>query len=321
MNDRPIVLTGSAGFVGKIIAPMLLEAFPDMPLVEVMRGPEVPDGKVACDLSIKDQIFSLIEKTRPAIVVHLAAYSSVGLSRQNAEAVWRDNVTASVWLAQAIDAFAPDAFVLAASSAEVYGRALNDGLVTEATRPRPAGPYACSKVAAEHAFEVMLPDTAKLVIARPFNHIGAGQTETFAIASFAAQLARMEAGLVPPVLKVGNLSAARDIMDVRDVAATYVELLKRRDQLPARSIINVARGEATTIESLLEKLRAMATVDVKVEIDPTRLRPNEIAVATAGTDRIAALMPWPPQRSIDETLREVLEDKRRMVRKAAAHAG
>ena len=213
--------------------------------------------------------------------------------------------------------------VILVSSADLYGTVTpDDQQITESHPVQPRSPYGASKQAAEalgmqyhRAFDL------GVIIARPFNHIGAGQTETFAIASFAAQLARMEAGLVPPVLKVGNLSAARDIMDVRDVAATYVELLKRRDQLPARSIINVARGEATTIESLLEKLRAMATVDVKVEIDPTRLRPNEIAVATAGTDRIAALMPWPPQRSIDETLREVLEDKRRMVRKAAAHAG
>ncbi len=206
--------------------------------------------------------------------------------------------------------------VLAASSAEVYGRALNDGIVDETTRPRPNGPYATSKVAAEHTFMEMLPQSAKLIVARPFNHTGAGQTETFAIASFAAQLARMEAGLAPPVMKVGNLSAARDIMDVRDVAATYVALLKIADQLPQRTVLNIARGEATVMETLLDKLRGMVDVDVKVEIDPARLRPNEIAVATAGTDRLRSLMPWPPARTIDETLLDVLEDKRRIVRAA-----
>ncbi|WP_226573185.1 NAD-dependent epimerase/dehydratase family protein [Acuticoccus sediminis] len=314
MTDRPILLTGSAGFVGKIIAPMLRAAFPDTPVIEVVRGPEAKPGTVACDLSVKEQTFELMRDTAPGIVVHLAAYSSVGLSRQNAEAVWRDNVTASVWVARAIDQYAPDALVLAASSAEVYGRALNDGTVDETTRPRPNGPYACSKVVAEHTFMSMLPETARLIVARPFNHIGVGQTETFAIASFAAQLARMEAGLVPPVMKVGNLSAARDIMDVRDVAATYVALLKLADRLPQRSILNIARGEATKMETLLDKLRAMASVPVRVEVDPARLRPNEIAVATASTERLRKLMPWPPERSIDDTLRAVLDDKRRVVR-------
>lgn len=300
--------------MGKIIAPMLREAFPDTPLVEVVRGPQAPEGKVACDLSVHEQTDALVRDTKPATVVHLAAYSSVGLSRQNAEAVWRDNVTASVWLARAIGNHAPDAVVLAASSAEVYGRALNDGTVDETTRPRPSGPYACSKLAAEDTFLSMLPQSAKLIIARPFNHIGAGQTETFAIASFAAQLARMEAGLAQPVMKVGNLEAARDILDVRDVAQTYVEILKRADRLPQRSILNIARGEATKIATLLTKLREMATVDVKVEIDPARLRPNEIAVATAGTERLCQLMDWPPARTMDEILHDVLEDKRRVVR-------
>ncbi|UOM32864.1 NAD-dependent epimerase/dehydratase family protein [Acuticoccus sp. I52.16.1] len=317
MTDRPILLTGSAGFVGKVIAPMLREAFPGTPVVEVVRGPNAPSGKVACDLSVKDQTYALVRDTRPGMVVHLAAYSSVGLSRQNAEAVWRDNVTASVWLARAICEYAPDAVVLAASSAEVYGRALNDGMVDETTRPRPNGPYATSKVAAEHTFMELLPQTAKLIVARPFNHTGAGQTETFAIASFAAQLARMEAGITPPVMKVGNLSAARDIMDVRDVAATYVALLKIADRLPPRSILNIARGEATRMETLLGMLRSMVDVDVKVEVDPARLRPNEIAVATAATGRLEALMPWPPARTVEETLRDVLEDKRQQIRQSA----
>ena len=87
--------------------------------------------------------------------------------------------------------------MLLTSTAEVYGRSLLDGPADETTLPRPAGPYPASKLASEHVFATTLPASAQLVIARSFNHTGPGQTEHFAIPSFAAQIARIEAGLAP----------------------------------------------------------------------------------------------------------------------------
>lgn len=317
MSDRPILLTGSAGFVGRTIAPMLRAAFPNRQLVEVVRDPPAPEGAWAVDLSGRAATETMVRKVRPGLVFHLAAFASVGLARLDPDAVWRDNVDASLWVARALAAHAPDATVLVTSTAEVYGGALNGPDVDESTGPRPSGPYACSKLASEHVFRTTLPRTAKLIVVRPFNHTGAGQTENFAIPSFAAQLARMEAGLAPLVLKVGNLKAKRDFLDVRDVAQTYIGLVKRAGELAERTVVNVARGVATPVEDMLDMLLAMATVDVRVEIDRDRVRPNEIPVATARTDFIRSLVDWPPQRPLIETLREVLDDKRRTVGSAA----
>ncbi|WP_420394120.1 NAD-dependent epimerase/dehydratase family protein [Acuticoccus sp.] len=316
MSARPILLTGSAGFVGRTIAPMLREAFPGRALVEVVRSPPAPAGGAAVDLTGRAATDRLVRDAAPGIVVHLAAYSSVGLARRDPDAVWRDNVDASLWVARAVAQHVPDALVLATSTAEVYGRALVGGAVDEATVPRPNGPYACSKLASEHAFVATLPASVKLILARPFNHTGPGQSENFAIPSFAAQLARMEAGLVPPRLKVGNLKAARDFLHVADVAATYVRLLAMADRLPQRTLLNVARGVATPIEAMLDVLLRLATVDVAVEVDPARLRPNEIPVATTRTERISRLMDWPPRRCLVDILRDVLDDKRAEVRAA-----
>lgn len=313
MTTRPILLTGSAGFVGGYIDPMLRAAFPERPLVPVVRVPPAPAGGQAVDLTERETTERLVADVRPGVVVHLAAHSSVGTARLKPSGVWRDNVDASTWVARAVARHAPDATVLVASTAEVYGRNLNRGPADEATPPAPSGPYACSKLAAEHVFRSLLPDTAQLVIVRPFNHVGRGQSENFAIPSFAAQLARIEAGLEPPVLRVGNLQAERDFLDVRDVADCYVSLLRQAADLPRRLLVNVARGQAVSIQSLLDILLGLARVPVEVEVDPVRLRPNEVPVATASTRLLSTLIEWPPKRPLRETLADVMEEKRQAI--------
>lgn len=316
MNGRPILLTGSAGFVGTCIAPMLRAAFPDRELVPVVRLPPAPQGIRTVDLTHCAATDRLVREVRPGIIVHLAAHSSVGTARLKPSAVWRDNVDGSSWLARAVARHAPDATVLMASTAEVYGRNLNQGPADECTPPAPNGPYASSKLASEYVFQSLLPASAQLIIARPFNHVGRGQSENFAIPSFAAQLARIEAGLAPPTLHVGNLLSERDFLDVRDVARCYVDLLLIASRLPQRLVVNVARGKAVSIQSLLDILLGLTAVPVEVIVDPTRLRSNEVPVATAGTDRLRKLIDWPPSRPLEETLADVMEEKRARIRLA-----
>ena len=297
--------------MGLQIAPMLANAFPDRPLAKVVREGPAPDGVWTVDLTDRERTDAMVEAVRPQIVVHLAAHSSVAKARLAPNNVWRDNRDGSHALGSAIARHAPHATVLLASTAEVYGRNLKHGPATERTRPAPNGPYANSKRASEFVLEQLLPSTAQLIIARPFNHTGPGQLETFVVASFAAQLARIEAGLVPPVISVGNLEAKRDFLDVRDVASAYVDILKVASDIPRRTVLNVARGEAVSIRAILDQLVALSDAKVEVRLDPARLRPNEIAEATATTDRLAELIAWPPQRPLAETLRAVLDDQRR----------
>ncbi len=310
MIDGPILLTGSAGFVAPYLVPRLEAAFPDRELVKVVRLPPAPDGGFAVELTNPEATAELVRAVRPALIVHLAAHSSVAKANRAPSNVWRDNRDGSYWLAKAVANFAPESTVFLASTAEVYGSNLKYGPADETTQPMPHGPYACSKLASEYVFQAILPAASQLIAARPFNHTGRGQMETFVVASFAAQLARIEAGLVPPVIRVGNLDAERDFMDVRDVADSYVGIIKAAPRLPKRAIVNVARGEAVSIREILDMLRSLVKVDVKVEIDPARLRPNEIPVATASTKLLATLMDWPPRRQLIDTLKDVLDDQR-----------
>ena len=175
----------------------------------------------------------------------------------------------------------------------------------EDTRIAPTSPYARSKAAAEVA---CARDDLDIVVVRPFPHTGPGQTEQFAIPSFAGQIARIEAGDAPPVLKVGNLTAQRDYTDVRCVVDAYARLLETRG---GPRVLNVASGTARSLRSILYLLLALATRPIAVENDPSRMRPSDIPVLVGSTRRLADATGWRPTRSLDETLADVLDCRTR----------
>ena len=194
------------------------------------------------DLRDAAAVDRLVAEARPDIIVHLAGQASVGaLDRGAGEETWRVNLAGTLNLALAVNRFAPEATVLFASSSEVYGRAFGPDPVNEETPPEPANAYARSKLLAERTLADVLPATARILVARPFNHTGPGQREDFVLPSFAAQVARIEAGL-QSALRVGNLDVARDFLDVRDVVAAYCALIEAAPRLPMRFTCNVATG-------------------------------------------------------------------------------
>jgi GDP-4-dehydro-6-deoxy-D-mannose reductase len=141
---------------------------------------------------------------------------------------------------------------------------------------------------------------------RPFNHTGPGQSTAFVVPAFAAQIARIEAGLQAPVLKVGNLDALRDFLDVRDVADAYVRALFQPD-LASGTILNVASGVPRRIGDALEGLRALARCEIKVEPDPARMRPNDTPLAIGDAARARALLGWAPAIAWETTLADTLD--------------
>jgi GDP-4-dehydro-6-deoxy-D-mannose reductase len=201
----------------------------------------------------------------------------------------------------AVEEAAPDARVVLASSCEVYG------VVDEERQPigedaplRPRSPYAASKAAGEMA---ALAAPLDVVVARPFPHIGPGQDERFAIASFAAQLARIERGEAPPQLAVGNLDARRDLCDVRDVADAYLRLLGTSGLSGA---YNVCRGEAFRVGDVLDRLVALVDTPVDVVVDPERLRPLDVPLLCGDPSRLHQATGWHATVPLDETLAAIL---------------
>jgi GDP-4-dehydro-6-deoxy-D-mannose reductase len=241
-----------------------------------------------------------VREWRPDLVVHLAAQSSVGHAPHLAEETWRINGAGALNLAGAVARMAPGATVFNVSTGEVYGASFLSGPASETTAISPGNIYARSKAAAEAIFADVLPHESRLISVRPLNHTGAGQDERFVLPSFAAQIARIEAGLVDSKLLVGDIRVERDFLDVRDVVDAYLLILAGADSLPPRSLFNVASGEARRVSDLLDLMARASTRPFDVEVDSARFRPAEIPRAVGDAAALRRRFGWSPKRSVDE---------------------
>jgi len=237
-------------------------------------------------------------------VVHLAAESSVAASWEDAFGAWRVNVDGTVNVLAAVAAESPGARVLLASTCEVYGNAARIP-TPEEERIAPVSPYAASKAAAELACAASGLD---VVVARAANHEGPGRDDRFAVGSWTRQIVRLEAEGGGTLL-VGDLSAERDILDVRDVCRAYRLLLDR--SVPAGTY-NVSSGETVTMERVVELLVGLARVPVRVERDESRVRPAEIPRLAGDPSRLQAATGWAPEIPLEQTLADTLAAAREM---------
>lgn len=312
-----VLLVGGTGFVGRHLAPALARAFPHARHIQVSRdAAEQPDCRwhtVVGDITREADVAAIVAQFRPRIIVHLAAQSSVATAVGAAELTWRANLSGTLALASAVAKFAPDATFLFTSTGEVYGSSFNAGPADESTPAQPQNAYAASKLAAEWMLRDVLPRSTRLIVTRAFNHTGPGQDERFVLPSFAAQIARIEAGLVPPVMQVGNLTAERDFLPVGDVVDAYIRLLLA-PPAESRSVINVASGRPRSIASLLRQLTLLAQTPFDLVEDPGRLRPSEIPRAFGTHARLTAATGWQPTLDIDGMLAGLLAWWRRRVR-------
>jgi nucleoside-diphosphate-sugar epimerase len=285
--DR-VLVTGSAGFVGRHLLDRL--AADRVAAIEL-------EGDIRDGAAVRTQL----AQAAPDAIVHLAAASSVASSWRERRETWDVNVNGTLELLLAVEESCPGARVLVVSSAEVYGAVpAGEQPIAEGRVLAPASPYGASKVAAEQA---VAATRLRAVIARPFPHIGPGQSESFALPSFAAQIVRIERGEQEAVLLVGNLEARRDLTDVRDVVDAYIRMLALAE--PA-AVYNVARGHAIAIGEALERLLALAQVPIRVEVDPARLRPSDIPLLCGDASRLHEDTGWQPARDLDDSLADLL---------------
>jgi GDP-4-dehydro-6-deoxy-D-mannose reductase len=290
----PILVTGGAGFVGGYL------------LAELGPGAVPSQADVTDSAAIAQEI----AQVSPSAIVHLAALSSVAGSWHAGAEVWRVNAIGTVNVLDAAATEQPSARVLVVSTGEVYGRA--DVFPTpEDARVRPISPYAASKAAAEIACgQAARTGGLDVVVARAFPHVGPGQDERFAVASWAAQIARLEAQ-GGGTLAVGDLSIERDFTDVRDVVRAYRLLLAPS---VAAATYNVASGRAVRLAQVVETLVGLAECPVTVEVDEERLRRADIPFLCGDASRLAQATGWRPTIPLERTLADTLSAARATLR-------
>ncbi|HQT46389.1 MAG: NAD-dependent dehydratase [Acidocella sp. 20-63-7] len=308
-----ILLTGASGFVGRHLLAHLRARFPGSVLLAASREGNIPgaDAILPLDLRDPDGMATLLRAAAPDAVVHLAAQTAVPESFADPTLTWRVNVDGTLALAHTLHAHLPQTLLVHISSAEVYGLSFQCGVaLAEDAAMSPANPYAASKAAADMALGEMSLRGLRLVRLRPFNHIGPGQTPSFALPSFARQIARIEANLQEPILHVGALDRWRDFLDVRDVCAAYIAALERAQDLPNGIALNIASGTERRIGDVLDALLDRARVKIHVVQTPALLRPTDIEHARGDATLAHRLLGWTPRENWDETLDRILEDWR-----------
>ncbi len=305
------LITGITGFAGGHLAQVLQERGDKVYGVDIRPAAGLAhlDDRITsytADLNDADRVFDLVADIHPDAIYHLAGQPFVPTSWQDPWGTIENNIRPQLNILQAIVKQSQKTRLLIVASNQVYGKVSSGQLpVHEETPFRPENPYGVSKVAQDMlALQYHISHHTDVLRIRAFNHIGPRQNPHFVSSSFAKQIAEIEAGLVEPVMQVGNLEAKRDFTDVVDVMRAYALLVEHGQSGEA---YNVGTGEAHSIQYLLGVLLSYSSVEIKIERDPDRMRPSDVPVLFADNHKLRAATGWEPVYSFEESLKRVLD--------------
>jgi GDP-4-dehydro-6-deoxy-D-mannose reductase len=287
------LITGGKGFVGHWLAAHLKDS-----------GDEVVAIDIETDISDGPALRKVVAKAAPEAIYHLAAMTHVGESWENPSEVLRVNVLGTAELLAAARALDTPPTVLVVSSAEVYGTVTPEQLPLREDSPTaPATPYAASKLAAEAvALQAWRGYRQPVIVVRPFNHIGPGQSANFAVPALAKRIVEArKAGAGS--LRVGTLTTRRDFTDVRDVVVAYRLLLLHG---VAGTVYNVCSGRDVAISEVADELLTLAHAELELVIDPALVRPVDVPVLRGDGTLLHAVTGWSPSIPLATTLADVL---------------
>jgi GDP-4-dehydro-6-deoxy-D-mannose reductase len=240
----------------------------------------------------------------PDAIYHLAALSHVGQSWEAPAEVLRVNVAGTAVVLAAARAAGTDPMTLVISSAEVYGAVTPDELpIAEDRSPAPVSPYAASKAASEQvALQAWRGYGQRVIVVRPFNHVGPRQSPAFAVSALAKRIVearRAGSGSIA----VGTLTARRDFTDVRDVVRAYRLMVTKGE---AGSVYNVCSGHDVSVADVADRLLALSGARLELATDPELVRPVDVPVLRGDPHRLERATGWKAEIALDDTLADVL---------------
>ncbi len=316
------LITGISGFVGSFLAEYLLE-HTDWQIAGTVYGKVDNIAHIQdrlklypAELSRLEVVRFIVEETRPDYIFHLAAQPISWMSRHDPWFTLENNIRSQLNVLEAVVQLKLSSRVLVVGSGEEYGRVTAEDLpIDEDTPLRPTSQYGVSKVAQDFlGLQYFLSYGVPAIRVRPFNHTGPRQRQGFVASDFASQIAEIEAGLRPPVMSVGELTAARDFSDVRDIVRGYHLALTQGEP---GAVYNMGSGLPCSAGQLLDTLLGLSGAEIRVEQDRGRLRPVEVPVMIADSSRLRARTGWRTEIPLEQSLRDVLEYWRRQVRLGA----
>lgn len=296
-----VLITGASGFTGRYLAPRLASAGYEVHgTTHGEAGEKVAGLRTLRSLDIADAaaVSELVANVKPDKVIHLAAIAFV--AHADVSEMYRTNILGTRNLLEALArASTTPTAVLLASSANVYGNS-RKGVITEDVPPAPVNDYAITKAAGElvaSAYRERLP----LIVVRPFNYTGRGQSPHFLIPKIVSH-ARSGAGEI----ELGNLDVERDFSDVRGVADAYARLIET--ETAVGGTFNICSGRAVSLSTIIDLVRSISGRDFTVRVNPAFVRANEVRSlcgSPAKIEQTIGALGMPP---LEETLRWMIGD-------------
>jgi len=314
-----ILITGAGGFAGQHLIAYLLSQNTDDTITGTIYGKDADElitgvKYVSINLMDESDVTALLKGVQPDVIYHLAAQSSPSRSRTNPWATLHNNIRIQFNIMEGCVTLGMSPRILIVASADIYcGVKPNSIPIDETAQLYPSTAYGVSKVTQDMmGMQYFLSHKLEVIRARPFNHIGRGQSLTFVAPDFAMQIAKIENGQQDPVMSVGNLEASRDFTDVRDVVRAYALLAHSGS---AGEAYNIASGKAYSIRYMLDTLLSFTDIAIDVRLDEARLRPVDIPIIQGNYQKLHDATGWLPQFTFEEALKTVLEDCRERVQK------
>jgi len=323
MQRTKALITGITGMVGSHLADFLLSET-DWDIYGMCRWRSPLDNVshlldranrsdrlkfLSADLRDYISLLNVVEEVQPDYVFHLAAQSYPSTSFTSPLDTLDTNILGTARLLEVLRRCSGiDPVIHVCASSEVYGRVPREKLpINEECSFHPASPYAISKVGTDLLGRYHTEAYGqKVITTRMFTHTGPRRGDVFAESTFAKQIAMIEAGQIPPVLKVGNLDSLRTWADVRDAVRAYY-LLVTVNPIAGQSY-NIGGTYSCTIRQMLDYLLSLSSrKDIRVEVDPQRLRPIDADLQVPDTSKFHRHTGWEPEISFEKTMTDLLE--------------
>jgi len=309
-----ILITGISGFVGSHLAEHFLntgthEVFGTIKWRSDRQNILHFQDKITlveCDIKDAFAMQKLVQDVRPQQIFHLAAQSYVPFSWCTPQETLSTNIIGEVNLFEAVRAARISPRIHIAGSSEEYGMVRPDEVpITEKNPLRPLSPYGVSKVAQDLlGYQYFKSYGMQIIRTRAFNHTGPRRGEVFVTSNFARQVVEIEKTKREPVIRVGNLDAVRDFLDVRDVARAYALALEKGEP---GDFYNIASEKGMKIRDILDKIVDLAGVKIKIEQDPSRLRPSDVELLIGSAEKFRNRTGWQPEIPFEQTLQDLLD--------------